>query len=160
MTTDLTRYQAPGALARKKPATARPTAPVRQYPRARMVAQRVHYHALLAEAKRLERAGRVRLCQDKPVWHAERGQWELTVEQLKEPMPRWAKWCIGTGIVLALLSAFGLAGLWLFATLAAAPGALLLTLVLAVFVAGSLLGQRRGSRGVVEVLVSVLVRVR
>lgn len=156
--TDIERYRAPSVLVRKKPAIVRASAPA--LPRERMVAHYLHKHVLLAEAKRLERAGKVRLCQAGPVWSPERRQWELTVQRLKEPTPRWAKWCIVAGIALAVLSAFGLAGLWLFATLAALPGAVLLLLVLAVFVAGSLLGQRRGSRRVVEVLVSVLVRVR
>ncbi len=155
VTTDLARYRAPGALVRKRPADITPARP-----RERMVAGYLHKHTLLAEAKRRERAGMVRLCQDRPIWSAERGQWEITVERLRPLPPRWVKPTIITATLCLALGAFGALGLWLYATLSALPGALLLLLVLAVFAGGTAAGQWQGRRGVTEVLVSVLVRVR
>lgn len=153
---DVSRYRAPGSLARKRSAEVQPA----RRPRERMVADYPFKHTLLAEAKRRERAGRVRLCQDQPVWSHDRGQWELLVEFVKPPPPRWIRPTVITGTVLAAFGAFGVLGLWLYATLSALPGALLLLLILAVFVGGTAVGQRRSSRGITEVLVSVLVRVR
>lgn len=154
--TDIERYRAPRGLVRKRPAEVQPADPQTEI----MTADYLGKHRLLAEAKRRERAGMVRLRQGKPVWSHDRGQWELRVERLKPEPPRWIRPTVIIGTVLAAFGAFGVLGLWLYATLSALPGALLLLLILAVFVGGTAAGQKRSSRGITEMLVSVLVRVR
>lgn len=153
--TDIERYRAPSALARKRPATTTPL--VR---RERWAAGYLHKHAMMTEARKQERAGLVRVCQRDPVWSRERGQWELTVERIRPGMSQRVKRLLIAGVVVGILFALGAVGAWAYATLAAIPGALLLVLILALFALYVAVGQRQSRRGVTEVLVSVVVRRR
>lgn len=161
---EIDRRRPPGALYAKSAATVvkrRPAAPARRPERERMTAPYVRRYTLLEEAKRRERAGKVRLLQAQPVWSHERNQWEILVERLVPVAPRWRKPVVVAGSILATLGAlFGL-GWWALSTLAAIPGALAIGAAAVLFFLWVLIGGRRaGARGVTEVFVSVMVRTR
>jgi hypothetical protein len=126
----------------------------------RLAAPYVRKAALVEEAKRLERRGEVAILDPRPAWSDVRRQWEIRARRIKEPRPRWVKPVIVTGCVLSGLSALGVAGLWVYATLAAIPGVVLLGLVLLIFVGAVAMSGKPGARRATQVDVSVRVRVR
>lgn len=152
-------YDVTRELAVKRPATV-----TRIQPRGRaeiMSAPYIRKAALVEEVRRQEARGLVVVLDEHPTYRKAGDQWEVRVRRLEEvaARPRWVKPVLWVGGVLLTLALLALAGLWVWHTLAAIPGVVLLAVILLVFLAWVGMGHGGGSRRATQVDVDVRVRV-
>lgn len=108
-------------------------------------------HALVAQAQKLSRAGRIEVLQARPEWSPRAQRWELPVRELAAPSP-WPRRLL----VLGGVGGFLLALLWLLSTLTATA----LAVLCATALAGLALILRAGRRPSISVTTITQTKIR